>query len=122
VRAGRRLSVALDGASWAAAGVAGLVACAFSAAAIASGVGADLQHDSTKWSILGGGSVENGRGAYAHAQRRDDGSQSTFLVEHDAGLPAYRAFLLHEKTLAAAQETSPAPVVREQGTLCTPTS
>ena len=42
------------------------------------------------------------------------------MVEHDAGLPAYRAFLLHERTLAAAQGASPVPVRVEQGDLCTP--
>ena len=104
---------------FATAGVVGLVACGFSAVAIASSIGADLQLDPTKWSILGGGSVDGGRGAYVHAQRRADGSPSTFLVEHDAGLPAYQAFLPHERTLAAAQETSPIPVVAEQGALCT---
>jgi hypothetical protein len=45
----------------------------------------DLHLDPTKWSVLGGGSTDDGRGAYVHAQRRSDGSYSTFLVEHDAG-------------------------------------
>jgi hypothetical protein len=92
----------------------------FCAAALASGIGGDLQLNPTKWSILGGGSVDGGRGAYVHAKRTADGSNSTFLVEHDAGLPAYRAFLLHEETLAAAQATSPVPVRVEPGALCTP--
>ncbi len=100
----------------------GLVACGLSAVAIASGIDADLQLDPTKWSILGGGSVDDGRGAYVHAKRISDGSNSTFLVEHDKSLPAYRAFLLHEKTLAAAQASSPVLVRVEQGDLCTPSA
>jgi len=88
--------------------------------AYASGIGADLQLDPSKWSILGGGSVDDNRGAYVHAKNRDDGSNSTFMVEHDAGLPAYQAFLLHQKTLAAANSTSPVPVRSEPGALCTP--
>jgi hypothetical protein len=93
---------------------------AFATAAYASGIGADLQLDPGKWSILGGGSVDDNRGAYVHAKNRDDGSNSTFMVEHDAGLPAYQAFLLHQKTLAAANSTSPVPVRSEPGALCTP--
>ena len=96
------------------------VMAAFATVAIASGIGPDLQLDPTKWSVLGGGSVDDGQGAYVHAKRVDDGSSSTFLVEHDAGLLPYRAFLLHEKTLAAAIATSPVPVRIEQGELCTP--
>src|SRR5215213_7913638 len=68
--------------------------------------------------VSGGGSVDNGRGAYVHAKRTEDGSPSTFLVEHDDGLSPYEAFLLHEKTLAAAQQTSPARVRIEPGSLC----
>lgn len=98
--------------------VASLVTSGFSAAAIASGIGPDLQLDPTKWSVLGGGSVDEGRGAYVHAKRTSDGSSSTFLVEHDQGLPRYRAFLLHEMTLEAAQATSPVPVLVEPGDLC----
>jgi hypothetical protein len=104
---------------FATAGAVVLAACGFSAAAIASGIGPDLQLDPTKWSILGGGSVDDGRGAYVHAQRRDDGSHSTFMLTHDADLAPYRAFLLHEKTLTAAQETSPVRVRVEPGDLCT---
>jgi len=100
--------------------VATLVVCGVAATAIASGIGPDLQLDPTQWSIVGGGSVDNGRGAYVHAKRLSDGSPSTFLVEHDAGLPAYHAFLLHERTLAAAQASSPVPVQVEPGDLCTP--
>jgi hypothetical protein len=42
------------------------------------------------------------------------------MIEHDSGLPAYQAFLLHQKTLAAANSTSPVPVRSEPGALCTP--
>jgi hypothetical protein len=93
---------------------------AFATVAYASGIGGDLQLDPSKWSILGGGSVDEGRGAYVHAKNRVDGSNSTFMVEHDSGLPAYQAFLLHQKTLAAANSTSPVPVRSEAGALCTP--
>ena len=58
----------------------------FATVAYASGIGADLQLDPTKWAILGSGSVDGGSGAYVHAKDRADGSNSTFLVEHDAGL------------------------------------
>lgn len=104
------------------AAVASLAACGLSAAAIASGIGADLQLDPTQWSILGGGSVDNGRGAYVHAKRISDGSNSTFLVDHDESLPAYPAFLLYEQTLAAAQASSPVPVRVERGDLCSPSA
>ena len=93
---------------------------AFATVAYASGIGPDFQLDPSKWSILGGGSVDDGKGAYVHAKNRADGSNSTFLVEHDSGLPAYQAFLLHEKTLKAANSTSPVPVRSETGDLCTP--
>lgn len=104
------------------AAVSFVAAGASAAVAIASGIGPDLQLDPTKWTILGGGNVDSGRGAYVHATNRQDGSHSTFLVEHDAGLPAYQAFLLHEKTLAAAETTSPVPVRVEKGELCTPSA
>jgi len=94
------------------------VAGAFSTAAIASGIAGDLQLDPTKWSILGGGDVDGGSGAYVHAQNREDGSNATFMVEHDAALAPYQAFVLHEKTLAAAQASSPVPVRVEPGELC----
>lgn len=103
-----------------AAGAAAFIAASFSAVAVASGIGGDFQLDPTKWSILGSGSVDDGRGAYVHATNLEQGSSATFLVEHDAGLPGYQAFLLHEKTLAAAQSTSTVPVRREPGELCTP--
>ena len=98
---------------------AAILACVFAAVAVASGIGPDLQLDPTKWSILGGGSVDQGRGSYVHAVRKDDGSHSTFMVEHDAGLEPYQAFLLHERTRAAADESSPVPVRGEPGPLCT---
>jgi hypothetical protein len=94
--------------------------CAFATAAYASGIGGDLQLDPSKWSVLGGGNVDDNRGAYVHAKNRVDGSNSTFMVEHDSGLPAYQAFLLHQKTLAAANSTSRVPVRSEPGALCTP--
>ncbi len=93
---------------------------AFSAAAFASGIAGDLELDPSKWGVLGGGSVDGGQGAYVHATKLEDGSNSTFLVEHDASLPRYQAFLLHERTLAAAQATSPVPVRVEPGALCSP--
>lgn len=91
---------------------------AFCTAAIASGVAGDLQLDPTKWSLLDGGDVDGGRGTYVHAKNLESGSNATFMVEHDGGLAPYEAFLLHEKTLAAAQATSPVPVRIESGKLC----
>jgi hypothetical protein len=110
-RKGRRIRIALLSAA---------VAGAFSAAAIASGIAGDLGLDPTKWSVLGGGDVDGGRGAYVHAMNLEDGANATFLVEHDAGLAAYQAFLLHEQTLAAAQVSSPVLVRVERGELCSP--
>ena len=101
-------------------GAAAVLALAVSAAAIASGIGPELQLDPTKWSLLGGGSVDEGQGQFVHAQRKADGSHSTFMVEHDAGLAPYQAFLLHERTRAAADATSPVPVRTEPGALCSP--
>lgn len=109
-RSTRRLRIAL---------VAVAVTGAFSAAAIASGITGDLQLDPTKWSVLGGGDVDGGQGAYVHAKSLEDGANATFLVEHDGRLPRYTAFLFHEKTLAAAEATSPVPVRVEPGALCT---
>ena len=97
---------------------AAVVASALAAGAIASGITGDLQLDPAKWRILGAGSVDEGRGAYVHAQRRSDDSNSTFMVEHDAGLAPYDAFLLHEKTRAEADATSPVPERTEPGPLC----
>ena len=101
------------------AAVALTLACAFAAVAMASDIDRGLQLDPTKWTILGRGSTDGGRGEYVHAQRRD-GSHSTFMVEHDAGLAPYRAFLLHEQTRDAADATSPVRVRAETGALCTP--
>ena len=92
---------------------------AFASVAYASGIGADLQLDPTKWTFLGGGSVDGGRGVYVHAKNRADDSNSTFLLEHDSDLQPYQAFLLHERTLAAANATSPVPVRAEPGAVCT---
>lgn len=100
-------------------GLAFLLAGAGSAVAIASGVGPDLQLDPTKWAILGGGSVDNGRGSYVHARNLQDDSSSTFMFEHDAGLDPYQAFLLHQRTRAAADASSPVPVRAERGEVCT---
>ncbi len=97
-----------------------LIAAALSTVALACGTAGDLHLDPTQWSILGGGSIDGGHGAYVHAERTSDGSPSTFMVEHDDGLAPYQAFLLHEKTLAAANQTSPTPVRIEPGALCTP--
>jgi hypothetical protein len=88
------------------------VFCAFTAAALASGVGGDLQLDPTKWAIFG--SVDGGRAEYVKAHSKADGRDSTFMVEHDVALPRYDAFLLHERTVAAAGGD------RETGALCTP--
>ena len=98
------------------------LAGAFCTAAIASGVVGDLQLDPAKWFRLGGGDVDGGRGAYVHAKKLEDGSNATFMVEHDDGLAPYQAFLLHERTLAAAQATSPVPVRVESGELCSAAS
>jgi hypothetical protein len=92
----------------------------FVGAAFASGLDGDLGLNPTKWSILGGGDVDHGKATYVHAQSREDGSNSTFMVEHDAGLPPYQAFLLHERVLDAANASSPVPVAAEPGPLCTP--
>lgn len=108
-RTNRRLRTAL---------LAVALAGAFSAAAIASGIVGDLQLDPTKWAVLGGGQVDGGRGVYVHAKGVDDGANATFLLEHDDALAPYEAFLLHEKTLAAAQASSPVGVRVEPGGLC----
>jgi hypothetical protein len=100
--------------------VAAIAACAFATIAVASGIGPDLELNPAEWSILGRGSTDGGRGEYVHARRVRDGSPSTFMVEHDAGLAPYAAFLLHERTKAAADATSPVPVRPEPGPLCTP--
>jgi hypothetical protein len=104
------------------AGASFLGVLVFAAAALASGIGPDLQLDPTKWTILGGGSVDGGKASFVHAQRKDDGGHSLFMVEHDAGLDRYEAFLLHEKVKAlgnAAEAAEGVPVRTEPGELCT---
>jgi hypothetical protein len=92
---------------------------AFGAVAFASGIAPDLQLDPTKWSILGSGSVDNGRGQYVHARDKATGQDSSFSVEHDAGIARYEAFLLHERLRDAENATAPEPAVVEPGSLCT---
>ncbi len=86
---------------------------AFGGAAYASGVTDDLGLDPTKWEILSRGLVDDGKGAFVHAKSLEDGRPSTFMVEHDAGMERYDAFLLHEKTVSAAGGSP------EAGPLCT---
>jgi len=86
---------------------------AFGGAAYASGVTDDLGLDPTKWEILSRGVVDDGKGAFVHAKSLEDGRPSTFMVEHDAGMDRYDAFLLHEKTVDAAGGGG------ESGALCT---
>lgn len=101
-------------------GICALVlAGALAATAVAAGIGFDLSLDPTQWIVIGSGSTDDGAGAYVHAQRKSAGSHSTFMVEHDAGLPRYEAFLLHERTKDAADATSPVPVPPAASTLCT---
>ena len=100
--------------------VAALVlAGAFSAVAVAADIGVNFTLDPTQWIVVGSGSTSDGQGTYVHAQRTSDGSHSTFIVEHDADLNRYDAFLLHERTKDAADATSPVPVRPEPTTLCT---
>jgi len=101
------------------AAAAAAAASIFVGAAFASGIGDDLGLDPTKWSILGGGDVDHGKAVYAHVKRLEDGSSSTFMVEHDADLSPYQAFLLHERVVDAANATSPVAVPAEKGALCT---
>jgi hypothetical protein len=93
---------------------------AFAAVAVASGIAPDLQLDPTKWSILGSGSVENGRGQYVHAQDNATGGHSNFSVEHDAGMNRYDAFLLYERLRDAENKTAPEPAPVQPGPLCKP--
>jgi hypothetical protein len=93
---------------------------AFAAVAVASGIAPDLQLDPTKWSILGGGSVDNGRGQYVHAQDKATGGHSSFSVEHDAGMNRYDAFLLYERLRDAENKTASELAPVEPGPLCTP--
>jgi hypothetical protein len=92
---------------------------AFAAVAVASGIAPDLQLDPTKWSILGSGSVDNGRGQYVHSQDKTTGGHSSFSVEHDAGMNRYDAFLLYERLRDAENKTAPEPAPVEPGPLCT---
>ena len=85
---------------------------AFSGVAFAVGVDDDLRLDPTKWAIFESGSVDDGRGAFVKAHATDGSGDSTFMVEHDAGLERYEAFLLHERTVDAAGGS------REAGALC----
>jgi hypothetical protein len=91
---------------------------AFAAVAFASGIAPDLQLDPTKWTILGSGSVDNGRGQYVHAQDKATGAHSSFSLEHDAGLARYDAFLLYERLRDAENATAPEPAAVEPGALC----
>ena len=100
--------------------VALATAAALCATAFASGIADDLGLDPTKWAVIGSGSTDGGQAAYVHARSLEDGADATFLVEHDARLPRYEAFRLHERTLAAAQASSPVATRVEQGELCSP--
>jgi hypothetical protein len=93
--------------------VAACCVLAFGGAAYAAGVADDLGLDPTKWEILSAGSVDGGKGAFVRARSLEDGRPSTFMVEHDAGMDRYDAFLLHEKTLDGAGGSP------ETGALCT---
>jgi hypothetical protein len=104
------------------AGATAVLAAAFSTVAVASGIGPDLQLDPTKWTILHRGETDQGKGAYVHASENGTGRQSLFMVEHDAGLDRYQAFLLHERLVDAgdaAEAQSGVPVLTETGALCT---
>ena len=101
-----------------------VLAAAFSAVAVASGIGPDLRLDPTKWTTLHQGDIDEGKGAYVHASENATGRQSLFMVEHDAGLGRYQAFLLHERLVdagSAAEAQSGVPVLTETGALCTAT-
>lgn len=85
---------------------------AFTAIAVASGIGDDLQLDPTKWTVFESGSVDGGKAKYVRAHAKDGSGDSTFILEHDAGLERYEAFVLHERAVAAARGAVP-------GALCT---
>jgi hypothetical protein len=92
-----------------------VVVAAFAAlagVAVASGIDEDLHLDPTEWTIFSSGTVDNGRGAYVTAHATDGSRDSTFMVEHDAALERYDAFLLHERLVDAAGGG------RETGSLC----
>ena len=99
------------------AALAGAAAVVFAAAAVASGIGPDLQLDPTKWSILSSGSVDNGKGKFVNAQDKQTGGRSSFFVQHDAGMDPYDAFLLHQKNQAAAGAAG-GIVLHEDGPTC----
>jgi hypothetical protein len=115
-----RLATRRRRARMAAAFVTALATAVSAAVAIASNAGFDLQLDPTKWTVLGGGSVDGGRGSFVHARHIDDGSASTFMVGHDDGLAPYEAFLLYERTKSAADASSPVEMTEEPGPICTP--
>jgi hypothetical protein len=92
------------------AATAGLAAVLAVGAAAATG---DLQLDPAKWFVTASGSVDNGKAEFIRAKSLQDGSSSTFMVEHDAGMDRYQAFLLHERVKDAAG-TQPEP-----GAVCT---
>lgn len=110
-RRSRRRTLRATAAVLVAAGVFGTVA-------VASGIGPDLQLDPRKWDVVAAGSVDDGRGGFVAARGRDDGSESTFLHELDAGLDRYDAFLLHERTRTAAHAASGFRIRTERGPLC----
>jgi hypothetical protein len=106
------------------AGATLVLAAAFSAVAVASGIGPDVQLDPTKWTIVHRGEIDDGKGVYVHATETATGRSSLFSVEHDAGLDRYQAFLLHERLVAAgnaAEAQSGVPVLAEAGPLCSAT-
>jgi hypothetical protein len=74
----------------------------FAGVAFASGIDEDLHLDPTQWAIFASGSVDNGRGSYVKAHAKNGSGYSTFMVEHDAALERYDAFLLHERLVDAA--------------------
>ena len=75
---------------------------AFAGAAFASGIADDLHLDPTKWTPFASGTVDNGQGEFVKAHASDGSGDSTFMVEHDAALERYDAFLLHERLVQAA--------------------
>jgi hypothetical protein len=85
---------------------------AFAGIAFASGIDEDLHLDPTQWTIFASGSVDGGSGAYVKARATDGSGDSTFMVEHDAALERYDAFVLHERLVEAAGGGS------ETGSLC----
>jgi hypothetical protein len=105
------------------AGLTVTLAAIFCAVGLASGIGPDLQLDPTKWTIVHRGEVDDGAGAYVHAREKGTGRDSLFMVEHDAGLDRYRAFLLHERVVDAgnaAEAESGVATRTEAGPLCSP--